>query len=1158
MSEAKKALLDQAARDRIRHDFDHTLFVEASAGSGKTTELVERIVGLVREGKCRISELVAVTFTEKAAGEMKLRLRTSLERARLSESDATQKANVFRALAELEVAHIGTIHAFCADLLRERPIEACVDPLFEVADGGESDAMAEEAFRGFFERALEDPRCVGIRRLLRRRPKDRGASASSVLFEAGKKQIDHRDFRHVWKRPTVSRTGELGRVRESIASLAALFKNVNDRECYLTKSIEQIALADAEIRMRENVRGIDLDALESDLHKMNGESHWRWKGWGRKAFADGITKDEIRTRREQVKLELEAVLERVDADLAAEVHEELWPLVDAYEEEKKKRGKLDFLDLLLLTRNLLRDDAAVRRELQGRFRYLLVDEFQDTDPLQAEILLLLAANDASETDFRRAIPKAGKLFCVGDPKQAIYRFRRADVQLYASIKETLVSRGAAEVVYLTTSFRSVPALQDFVNATFEETMKETEDGSQAAYVPQTPFREPHVDGPAVIALPVPHPYGDYGLTKYSLEASYAEAVGAFVAYLTRDSGFTVEENGARVPIAPRHVCLLFRRFVSFGDDTTRPYVAALEAHKVPHVLVGGRAFHDREEISALTNVLTAVEHPEDEFSVYAVLRGPFFAFTDDVLFAFRDELGSLHPRKKYETPPETFVEVVGALGILRKLHYARNRRPIAETLVEFLEATRAQAQMVLWPNGERALANVARFVDLARSFERRGATSFRAFLRQLARDKARGGTNDAPVVEEGADGVRMMTVHRAKGLEFPVVILVDLSATTGGGRPSRYLDASRDLFAFPLANCTPLDLLERKDEILRHDREESLRLSYVAATRARDMIVVPVLGDAPHNLQGGKGGPSWCDDFGPAVYPDSAHAKFPIVAPYLKVPFKRDSVLDRKTARNVDPGQAIVPGIHRARKGNHFVLVWDPALLPMGEKVDTGLRYQRLLAKAEGALHAATEGERIHAEWKARRDGANASGSAPTFPTVTVSMRKVDPEAASAAPGKTPVEIIPRTEMLSATTPSGERFGTLVHAVLAVAPLAYDAETVNDLTKFYARTLGATDEEVEAALATIKRALEHAVFERARNADEVRRETWVSIEDEGTTIEGVLDLAFREGDHWVVVDYKTDRDLAPRLDSYRLQVGLYARALEGATGLPTQGIVFQL
>ena len=249
---------------------------------------------------------------------------------------------------------------------------------------------------------------------------------------------------------------------------------------------------------------------------------------------------------------------------------ELQGAIRRYESTKAAAGALDFLDLLLGARNLIRDNPDVRRGFQQRFKRIFVDEFQDTDPLQAEILLLLAADDDRETNWRRAKPAAGRLFLVGDPKQSIYRFRRADVAVYRDVCRQLESQGAT-IVRLNTSFRSVPAIQTCVNTAFAPIMTGDDLTLQADYVPLAPYRPAIADQPALVALPVPAPYAKRYISAASIEKSLPDATGALVDWIVRQSGWTVTERSgtAPVPVAAKHVCLLFRRFISYQTDVTR-------------------------------------------------------------------------------------------------------------------------------------------------------------------------------------------------------------------------------------------------------------------------------------------------------------------------------------------------------------------------------------------------------------------------------------------------------------------------------------------------------------------------------------------------------------------------------------------------------------
>ncbi len=531
----------------------------------------------------------------------------------------------------------------------------------------------------------------------------------------------------------------------------------------------------------------DLDGLEAllvDLHHDRGFAKPR-KGSGA-AYSKRHTRAAVWDRRQELYSALGEFERRANADLAAALQQDLRASLERYGALKAAEGALDFVDLLLRARDLLRDNAEVRRTFRERLSHLFVDEFQDTDPLQAEIVVLLAgspdADRVSPVDWREVQPRPGSLFIVGDPKQSIYRFRRADIGTYRTCATGSGSATRSRRL-LTTSFRATPAIQRFVNAAFAPLMTDDAVTQQPPYVRLTPSRDDHISQPAVVALPVPRPYGARNVTKGAIEKSLPDAVGAFLKWLFDQSGWTVTERSLAtgkpelVAIRPRHVCLLFRRFTSFNQDVTRPYVQALEARDIAHLLVGGKSFHDREEVETIRAALTSVEWPDDELSVFATLRGALFAIGDDTLLEYRHHFRRFHP---YQVPQNltAHLQPVGdALTLVRELHQRRNTRPVADTLNDLLIATRAHVAFALRPGGEQALANVLHVADLARRYEADGGLSFRGFVTALGEAADRAEAPEAPILEDGSDGVRMMTVHKAKGLEFPVVVLVDPRAS---------------------------------------------------------------------------------------------------------------------------------------------------------------------------------------------------------------------------------------------------------------------------------------------------------------------------------------------------------------------------------------------
>ncbi|HEX5228422.1 MAG TPA: UvrD-helicase domain-containing protein, partial [Bryobacteraceae bacterium] len=852
-------------------------------------------------------------------------------------------------------------------------------------------------------------------------------------------------------------------------------------------------------------------------------------------FAPGVPREQVVEARQCLVDRLSAFQQSADADLASVLRGEMWELVEEYSRLKRRSGKLDFLDLLLLARNLVRDQPDVRRYLQDRFTHIFIDEFQDTDPLQAEILLLLASADPTESDWRNVAPRAGKLFVVGDPKQSVYKFRRADVSLYREICDGLHSGGVG-IAQLTASFRALRPIQHLVNSAFETEMQADVAASQAMYAPLHGETAPIPGQPSIVALPAPRPYGSMRISRASIDACLPETVVGFVEWLVRQSGWKVrdpESSSQLVPISERHICVLFRRFTNFGKDITRDYVRSLEAREIPHLLVGSKSFHSREEVETLRAALTAIEWPDDELSVFATLRGSLFAIPDNLLLRFHHEIGRLNPfRTLPEKMSEDFRPIAGALDLLGELNRNRNRRPIADTVNALLESTRAHAGFALRPAGHQVLANIYRIADLARSFELSGGISFRGFVEELATQSEKAESAEAPVLEEGAEGVRLMTVHAAKGLEFPVVILADMTANIAPRDPDRFVDPREGLCATRLLGCAPWELRQNEPAERLRERAEGVRVAYVAATRARDLLVIPAVGDEP--LDG------WLAPLNKAIYP--AHDRFRHATNAQGCPeFGEASVIDRPYFAHDEP--SVQPGLHTPQQGTHEVVWWDPKTLKLAPPANLGLRQEEIL---KGDAQTGESPSLIaYREWKLARENVNASGQRQEFDVFTATEAAEAPSDFSAT---VTFDALPKPVLRSA----GARFGTLVHTILR--DVALDGSEIDALANVHGRVLGATDQEIAHAAQTVRAALQHSLLERARKSTQCRRELPILLKlPPNRVLEGFVDLAFEENGTWHVLDFKTDAEIAGSRKRYENQIRWYCFALAQLNKTPVEG-----
>ncbi|NUO51493.1 MAG: UvrD-helicase domain-containing protein [Polyangiaceae bacterium] len=788
-------MTDEAARQRIVSDLDTTFLVEAAAGTGKTTMLVRRFVALLRKG-ADVAGLAAVTFTDKAAGELKVRIRGVIESERREASDA-ERAALGRALARLEEARISTLHTFAADLLRERPIEAGIDPRFVPSSEDDAKATFEEAFARWLEGAL-GRRAPAVERALARRE-----VSVDRLRKAARDLVDHRHLGAPWRDKPWDSAAARNEALDRLQAFVTLVEPSRSKTDPFRK-----ALAPA-MALAERAHRISDAEIEAELVTLARSRDAKKPRWDRARLVKGVGRDEVKAVHEALYECLEAYARSADADLATRLRGELWGVIDVYEELKASRGILDFDDLLLRTRSLLAGDPEVRRRFAGRLTHLLVDEFQDTDPSQAAILLLLASDRPDAADPLASPPAPGKLFCVGDPKQSIYRFRHADIATYARVKELVVASGGA-VLELGRSYRAVPGIQAFVNATFAPLLTGDPVSLQAAHVPLERVRGVIGDQPAVMGVPVPKPYGkNERLAKVALRASYPAALAAQIAWLIRESGYRVaQKGGGTARIGPGDICVLFRQMGGFGEVSVRELTAALTQRSIPFSVVGGSSASTGDEIRGVVAALAAVERPGDSLAVYAALHGFLFGISDESLFEYKVRYGSIDPlvRPRTELPRE-LSSIGNALVILGELYLRRNSRPPAETVFELLKRTRGHLSISLSANGEQTMTDLARIAHRAVAHERHGGLSFRAFIDELEESMVQGASGEW---DENATGVRIMTAHRAKGLEFPVVAIGD-PASAAARAPDRVVDVREEVAALELAGLAPWELLERAE-----------------------------------------------------------------------------------------------------------------------------------------------------------------------------------------------------------------------------------------------------------------------------------------------------------------------------------------------------------
>ena len=804
---------DQAARERIRTDLDANMLVEAGAGSGKTTSLVARMVEHVRRGTA-VERLTAVTFTRKAANELRERFQQELERAsRTIDLTSDERMRFDRALRELDRAFLGTIHSFCARLLRERPLEVELDPSFQEI----SEEPWEELQRGFWRRWVEQAR----------REDDAGFVAlakvaidPSMLYQGFKSVVKYPDIAFA---AGTSAAPDVGACRRELEALLDEARAVMPR----TEPTDGWDPLMRLVRRLEFLRSLGgfagvagfCTALESITSGGCRPTQKRWsdaaegkaiaKQLGERfaAFLDERVTDVLRCWREHRYPIVMDVLQRAAADFARERH---------------RTGQLGFEDLLLLTGRLLRDNPAVRDELGARYAHLFVDEFQDTDPIQAEVCLLLTSDAASGNDWRRVTPRPGALFVVGDPKQSIYRFRRADIQIYEQVKRRMEEFGV--VLPLTANFRSVSSIEAVVNGHFASVFPAEATAEQAPYHPMETLREP--EGDDGVRYHVVRLAGRSN--KEELLSADSEAVASWIAGRI--------QSGAKRAGDFMVLCRI--------KEPIELYARALAERNIA-VVTTGAALPQERELHELLVVLRALADPENAIGVVAALEGLFFGLSPaDLWEASRRGIRFAVTHR----PADEADDAARALLQLHEWWQCSQRHPADVLLERILDESGLLLYAAAQPLGDARAGALLHLVQSLRSASTLGKSGLPEAMEWLER-MLDAEAADAPLRPGRTDAVRVMNVHRAKGLEANVVVLAapldrssfepQIHVTRGehgaaeGGLciQSKEGGTSRVL-------AQPPRWAEMQAEEKRFEEAEEARILYVAATRAQRELLV--------------------------------------------------------------------------------------------------------------------------------------------------------------------------------------------------------------------------------------------------------------------------------------------------------------------------------
>ena len=1078
-----QTLDDQADRDRAVRELGTSFLVEAAAGTGKTTLLVNRIMELLRTGTATLPAIAAITFTEKAAGELKVRLRREIEKA--LRSRAADDAPFRRALAELDAMTVATIHSFCADIIRERPVEAGVEPGFTVGDELAAGLLFDEAWQEWLAERMTPDNDVLRRAIEHGVTYADTARAPSHLAALARLLVNHRDLlpdialAPQWTDPRFAQAAH------GIRDLGNRLIEITEQHCTdkKDKAARQIGDIADWITPLDNTHfsGILrwLHACPAINTRLGNKSNW----------SRTYDLKEMKALAADLKQRCDETRSQAEHRLLCELAEWIKPFLDHYRAAKASRRMLDFTDLLILARNVLRDNLDVREYFKRAYSCLLVDEFQDTDPLQTEIIFFLAeqrGEQAESWDSVRVQP--GKLFLVGDPKQSIYGFRRADLDLYGKVKNIMNSQG--DLLSLRVNFRTVPEATNEINRIFQPLMTGPENGRfQPRHVPLVAFRQPGGSDTGVRFLSPPGHMDAAAMNADQWRRAESGCIAACIRQMI-ERGTNVFDKKDHAPRPARYgdVAVMFP--TTTGLDGLEQ---ALRAHDVPYQVSGGKHYYARIEFQDLLCVLKAIENPCDALSVVGALRSPFFGHSDaDLLEHFAATAGF-----NYLNEPPTDCSVLkNAFNTLAELHARRNAAPVPIVLTKLFERTQALAVYAMKPHGEQRVANLLKVIDTARALAEVEVSSFGGLVRRLARlENAGQPESESPVAETDENFVQLLTFHKAKGLEFPIVFLAHLG-NTHTASDQFVFDRSTGRLALKLgrsiATADADEAFKQKQVRLDH---EARRLFYVAATRARDLLVIPAY---------------W------AKKPDDGLLKH---LQQTRPPTETNTV-------QCDAAMHIPTHAFDLQKETHDKFIMRPNIAtPLPPEA---VAFQQHRHAWLSALH--------------ERAATLNAGRPITTATETVQ--------------KHPLEQLPPSPTDAAL---GKDIGTLVHNILEridfrnpanlAALAAAHARTLG---------LPGEAIQTARELATRALALP-VLARRAANAKDLHKEVPFTVHEGAAAIEGRIDLVFIEDGGAVIVDYKTDRvnarEAIIRAEHYRPQAETYVRAMQQVLDVPVKEMI---
>lgn len=1082
---------DHANRELIVEALDRNILVEAAAGTGKTTSMIDRMIALIRTGACEnVRGMAAVTFTRKAASELRARFQAMLELA-TREAAGVERERLDAALANIDQCFIGTIHSFCGRLLRERPVEAGVDIDFAEMEEEEDEVLRRQAWEEYSLSlfARDDPDGI-VRRLSDLAMSLSELESSFMLFGM---------FPDVDSWPVAPDGLTLPDLAPAISQIRRYLKDLESARLPKDDGQNQ-RLYSFYVRLRRAFRESEAADQASAIRII--ELFYKPE----KLSVSRELKKDIKEVAVPLQKRYEDIRENIAMPVLDIVYalrykvaiEALHKAREVYDTIRAEQGKLNFQDLLMRSADLLGDKPHIRRYFAIRFTHLLVDEFQDTDPVQAQVMLYLTASDHAQRDWKKCVPRPGSLFVVGDPKQSIYRFRRADIVTYNTVREIMKEHG--EVVQLSANFRSTSEIIGWCNGVFKGVFPE----------------EATDQSPAFVELLEGRPEGDpgdfTGVRKQSwTSAECDEDIDAVIEEEARTIACTIKDaivSGKLVarlgkpgekPAATPATASDFMVIV-FNKDYLSIYARKLQEYGVKHEVTGGTALNECRELKLLHLCLDAITRPDDPVALLAVLRSELFGVSDSALYALKAADGhfNLNSRVPEDMKGPGKKVISSSFEMLKKYSGWLRRMPVMSAVERIVADSGLMVLAASRDGGDVQVGSVAKAMEVLRAAQSDFSTCAELvdYLATIVDPQATTDKFDGiSVLSSDAPAVRLMNLHKAKGLQAPVVFLASPKTRIGSG-VDIYIDRGEEAVTGYLKVSTPVQgaLYSRSrmraqpegwDEFEQIEKKfnecEKERLRYVAATRAESQLVVSYRAD-------GKGNSLWKD-----------------------------------IARHIDC---------EACKD-----VKAPAPAPAGKPVTLAEVTAATTVTAERFEEARAPSLSVRAAKELSMSGDYSTDG------VTTMLSFASPD-----PGR------------SIDVPEGERgaaWGEIVHQLLEIA-MASPGVDLDAAARIALEDSEIGTERLDDLLGTVGAVKASALWSRAGASKTRITELPFSVlldpaADPPLLVRGAIDLAFEEDDGWVIVDYKTDTvpagsDINDAAAKYAGQVDIYKKAFEMATG----------